>query len=251
MPRCEGAHHEPNNAAHHRQHDEVDGQQRIQIFRVVHHFGPEPRAANRKGVEGKDGGVNQKEDEGLVVAQPDTRRQPWAVVVHLEDASAACRAVVRAIWLASLALLAESKLAVALDCEGRCRAVLAAAACREKAVAVDIGRRPGIRKDGRRVGPVEQQIERDANGRGYRACICAPDLSASRARNTSCISSPTYPAAAVALAANAHHHPARPRRQAVDKHQGEVSGRRATSALYPARPTERHAGIVTGRLVFH
>lgn len=61
----------------------------------------------------------------------------------------------RAIRLAGLALLAESNPPIALDCEGCRHATLAAAARREKTVAVVIRRRSGIRKDGRRVGPVE------------------------------------------------------------------------------------------------
>lgn len=155
MPRCKGSDNKPNNAAHDCQHDEVDGQQRIKIFGVVHDFRPEPRAADGKGVKGKDGGVDQEQDKGLVVAQPEARRQPRAVMVHLEHASAACRAVVRAVRLAGLAFLAESNFSIALDCEGCRHATLAAAARREKAVAIVVRRRTGIRKDGRRVGPVE------------------------------------------------------------------------------------------------
>jgi hypothetical protein len=43
-----------------------------------------------------------------VVAQANTGRQPRTVVVHLEYAAPTCRAVMRPVRLARLALLAEA-----------------------------------------------------------------------------------------------------------------------------------------------
>lgn len=60
-----------------------------------------------------------------MISQTDTCRKPGTVVVHLEDAAATGRAVVRTIGLAGLAFLAEPNLAIALDGEGsRLRIVL-------------------------------------------------------------------------------------------------------------------------------
>ena len=66
----------------------------------------------------------------------------------------------RSVGLPSLALLAESDLAIALYCKG-CgfRGVLGG----KQAVAVIVGRGAGRSEDGGGVGPVEEEEEKDGN----------------------------------------------------------------------------------------
>lgn len=53
-----------------------------------------------------------------MVAQADARREPGAVVVHLEDAATTRRAVVSAVGLSCLAFLAEADFAIGFNSEG-------------------------------------------------------------------------------------------------------------------------------------
>jgi hypothetical protein len=66
----------------------------------------------------KDAGqwsIEQHIDKVLVVAKADAVRHPWTVVVHLQDALVALRAVVTSVWLGSQTSLAHSYTAVLLS----------------------------------------------------------------------------------------------------------------------------------------
>eukprot|EP00982_Pelagococcus_subviridis_P009515 30928-Pelagococcus_subviridis.AAC.10 len=66
------------------------------------------RGRERDGVEDARGeGVEEKKDEVLVVVRADARRDPDAVVIHLQHASPAHGAVVRSLRLPRRALAAE------------------------------------------------------------------------------------------------------------------------------------------------
>lgn len=90
-----------------------------------------------------------------MVAQPDARREPGAVVVHLEDTAAACRAVVGAVGLSGLTFLAEASLAVGFDSKGARGALFAG---REGAVPAIVGGTTGRSENGGGVGPVEKSV---------------------------------------------------------------------------------------------
>lgn len=81
------------------------------------------------------------------------------MVVHLQHAGAAGRAVVCAVWLARLAFLAEPEFAVRFDCKvrGGRRYVR-----RERAVSIAARCGAGAGEDGCGVGPVEEDEEGDA-----------------------------------------------------------------------------------------
>lgn len=83
------------------------------------------------------------------------------MVVHLEDAPPAGRAVVRAVGLAGLTFLAEAYLPIGLDGEGgrvggRNRFVGG-----QGAIPAIVGRAAGRREYGRCVGPVQESVEDD------------------------------------------------------------------------------------------
>ena len=80
-----------------------------------------------------------------MVAKPDTRSQPGAVVVHLQHAAAAGRAVVGAVGLSCLALLAETYLAVGFYGKG---GGIGMNVGREGAVAIVVGRAARRGEDG-------------------------------------------------------------------------------------------------------
>ena len=93
-----------------------------------------------------------------MVAKADASGQPWTMMVHLEHAAAACRAVVGAIRLTSLAFLAEAYLTIALDSEGR-SVIQVDLVRRKEPVAVIVGRRSGARKNSRRIAPIQEKVE--------------------------------------------------------------------------------------------
>lgn len=55
-----------------------------------------------------------------MVAKANACREPWAVVVHLEDTATTRAAMVGAIGLSGMAFFAVSHLAVGLHCEVCC-----------------------------------------------------------------------------------------------------------------------------------
>ena len=157
VPACEDADDETNDTTHDSKHNEVNRQQRVEVLRVIQHFGPHPCPANGKGVKAEERSVDQEEQESLVVPEADASGEPRAMVVHLEHAAAARRAVVRAVGLAGLALLAEPDFAIAFNSEGgRLGRLLLGR--REKAVAIVVGGRAGGSEDGGGIGPVEKDI---------------------------------------------------------------------------------------------
>lgn len=165
MPARESADNKTDYAADDGQHDVVDREQRVQILGIVHNLRPGPGSGHSEAIEAKDSRIDEEQQEGLVVPEPDTGGEPGAVVVHLEDAAAARGAVVRAVRLPSLAFLAEARLAVGLDGEGR-GVVGAGLSGREEAVAVVVGRGAGVGEDGGGVGPVEEDVEYEAHDGG-------------------------------------------------------------------------------------
>jgi hypothetical protein len=166
VPTAEGANDEPDDAGDDAQHDVVDGHQALDVGGVGgKDLLPHPGARGGEAEEAEEGGVDEEEQEGLVVVQADAGGQPGAVVVHLEHAAAAGRAVVGAVGLAGLALFAEAQFAVGLDGEG---GGLGRDVGRQRAVAMVVGRAAGRVEDGSRVAPVEQEVEEDADGgRGF------------------------------------------------------------------------------------
>lgn len=159
VPPRKSADNDADDAGDDAQHDVVDGHEALDVGRVGEDLGPDPGARSEEAEEAEEGRVDEEEEEGLVVAQADTCRQPRAVVVHLEHAAAAGGAVVGAVGLAGLALFAEAQFAVGLNSErgGRGRGV-----CRECAVAIVVGGAAGRGKDGGGVAPVGHEVERDA-----------------------------------------------------------------------------------------
>ena len=102
-----------------------------------------------------------------MVAKADAGRQPGTVVIHLEDAAAAGRAVVGAIGFSGLAFLAEAHLAVGFDGEG-CGGGRRVGW--EGAVAVVVCRAAGGREDCGCVAPVEQEVEDEAEESDVGGC---------------------------------------------------------------------------------
>lgn len=102
-----------------------------------------------------------------MVAQADAGREPGAMVVHLEHAATARRAVVGAVRLACLTFLAEAHLAIGFHGErrGGARSLVG----RERAVTRVVcgGTRRG--EDGGGVGPVEHGPEDQGDGGGPEA----------------------------------------------------------------------------------
>lgn len=100
-----------------------------------------------------------------MIAQSDAGGEPGAMVVHLEDAPPAGRAMVRAVGFTGLAFLAEANLPVGLDGEGgrvggRTRLVGG-----QGAVTAVVGRAARRREHGRSVGPVQESVEDDGKQR--------------------------------------------------------------------------------------
>lgn len=157
MPRGESTDNEPYNSTDDGEHDEVERHEGVSETRSVDNLDIDPRPAGSKRVEAKERGVDQEEEERLVVSQANASRKPRAVVIHLQNAAAACRAVVGTIGFPGLALLAETKLAIALDGK-RCRIVLASLARGKEAISVIVGGRTGIREDGCGITPVEHGV---------------------------------------------------------------------------------------------
>ena len=100
-----------------------------------------------------------------MVAQPDAGGEPGAMVVHLEDAPPAGRAVVCAVGLAGLAFLAETYLAVGLDGEGGRAGGRTGLVGRQGAISAVVGRAAGRGEHGRCVGPVQESVEGDGKQR--------------------------------------------------------------------------------------
>lgn len=118
VPGRKGTDDDGNDATANGEHDKVDGHKRLHVLSVGEDLVPDPSTTNSKAVETEEGSIDEEEQEGLVVAQANAGGEPGAMVVHLEDAPTAGRAVVGAVGLAGLAFLAVAKLAVALDGEG-------------------------------------------------------------------------------------------------------------------------------------
>lgn len=96
-----------------------------------------------------------------MVAQSDAGGEPGAMVVHLEDAPPAGRAVVSAVGLAGLAFLAEAYLPVGLDGKGGRAGGRTGFVGGQGAVPAIVGRAAGRREHGRCVGPVQESVEDD------------------------------------------------------------------------------------------
>jgi len=58
--------------------------------------------------------VEEHVQEELVVVETDAIGDPWAVMVHLEDAPVALRAMVTPVWLRLVAPLADTNATIAL-----------------------------------------------------------------------------------------------------------------------------------------
>lgn len=90
-----------------------------------------------------------------MISKPDAGGEPRAVVIHLQHAALAGRAVVGAIGLACLAFLTKPKVSVRLDGErGRVRRRDGG----QRRVAHAICRATGIGEDGCGVAPVEHGV---------------------------------------------------------------------------------------------
>ena len=171
MPRGEARQDNADDAREHGQEDVVDGHEGIRDLGILQNLSPHPRRRGRKTEPTKEGRVDEEQEEGFVVAEADAGSQPRAVVVHLQHAALACRAVMGAVGFLGLALFAEAKVAGrGFDGEGRV-GVVALLLGRQVGVAVDGGqRRAWVGEDGGGVAPVEQEVERDAEEGGEFAC---------------------------------------------------------------------------------
>jgi len=109
MPGSEACYDDSDDAGQHSEQDVVDGHERFGVLSVTQDFAPDPGRRCRKTHPAEEGQICQEEDEGFVVTQANASREPWAVVVHLQDAALACGAVVGAVGLLGLALVAEAQ----------------------------------------------------------------------------------------------------------------------------------------------
>lgn len=159
MPAGKGAHDNRDDSGHDGQHDVVDRHEGFNGGVLDGDLAIDPGGRGHKGAHAKQGRVDEEEQEGLVVAQADAGGEPGTVVIHLQHAPAAGRAVVGAIGLARLALFAETELAVGLDGKRRGHG---GGLGREGAVAIVVGGATRGGEDCGCVAPVEQEIEGDA-----------------------------------------------------------------------------------------
>lgn len=81
---------------------------------------PHPSSRDCTTEAAEQSSIYEKEEEKFVIPQAHAGRQPRAVVIHLQNALPARRAVVRAIWFSSLAFLAEAQFARGFDRKGWC-----------------------------------------------------------------------------------------------------------------------------------
>ena len=98
------------------------------------HVVPEPISAASETDPAENAGIDEKEQEGLVIMQAQTGGKPGTVVVHFEDTALAGAAMVRAVRFGGVALFAEARRAARGDGDG-----------------LD-GGRGGVRKSGRAIG---------------------------------------------------------------------------------------------------
>lgn len=67
-------------------------------------------AGDGEAEHAKNGGVDEKEEEGFVVVEAETVGKPGTVVVHLQDAGAAGGAVVGSVGFVTLTFFTEASL---------------------------------------------------------------------------------------------------------------------------------------------
>lgn len=115
MPPAESGKDDTDDPGYDGKHDIVDGHEGFDVGRIAHNLLPYPRPRSGKADPAEDRSIGEKQQKGLVVAQANAGCKPWAVVVHFQDAAAACRAVMSAVRLSCLALLAKSEFAIGLD----------------------------------------------------------------------------------------------------------------------------------------
>ena len=101
-----------------------------------------------------------------MVVQANASRQPWTMVVHLENASTTRGTVMRTVGLSSLAFFAKTQFAIGLDSEG---GSLRWCVGGQTGVAGRAGCASGVCEDGGGVAPVEHQVENDAADRSILA----------------------------------------------------------------------------------
>lgn len=72
-------------------------------------------AGDGEAEDAEDGGVDQEEEECLVVVEAETVGEPGAVVVHLQDTGATGGTVVGSVGFVTLAFFAEAGLTGGFD----------------------------------------------------------------------------------------------------------------------------------------
>ena len=118
MPAGEAGEDKADDARDYGQHDVIHWHDALAVLAGGADLVVDPGGAEGEAEEAVDGGVEEEEEEGLVVAEADAGRQPRAVVVHLQDTSATGGAVVDPVGLRGVALLAEARGAGGLDGQG-------------------------------------------------------------------------------------------------------------------------------------
>ena len=108
MPGGEAAEDQPDDAAEDGEEDDVHREQGVHVVCVIEDLAPDPERGDGKVHPAEDGGVDEEEEEGFVVVEPDAGRQPWTMMVHFQHTSLACGAVVCAVRFGDLTLLAKS-----------------------------------------------------------------------------------------------------------------------------------------------
>jgi hypothetical protein len=156
MPTSKPSQNQPNNSRYHGQHDIIDGHQRLCIFSIIQYLPVDPNARNTEAEEAEQRCVYQEQEEGFVVPQSHTRRKPRAMMIHLQHAGPAGRAMMSAIWFPRLAFLAISQLPIRFDGEVRSNRWCL---CGQGAVAIMARRRSWTRKHSSRVRPVQEDVE--------------------------------------------------------------------------------------------
>lgn len=111
MPACESGEDESDDATENGEKDGVHYSHSFFHLGLFCDFHPYPPGTDTKTRPTEDGRVNEEEQERLVVPQPGTSRQPGTVMIHLQNAFPARRAVMRTIRLDAAAFLAISRLA--------------------------------------------------------------------------------------------------------------------------------------------
>lgn len=108
MPSRKSCQDQSNDTGYDSQHHIVDRHQAFRVLALIQYLPPYPGRGHSEAHETEDRGIYEEQKERLIVVQPNTRSQPWAMMIHLQHTCSAGRAMMCAIRFPRLAFLAES-----------------------------------------------------------------------------------------------------------------------------------------------